>query len=64
MNIQQDLFFFFLKKIIKINCLKIVLIKMRILVFLVFSHHGLTCKYGIIFQISICKAHRIAFSNT
>ena len=26
---------------------------MRLLIFLVLSHYGLACKYGIIFQISI-----------
>ena len=29
------------------------LIKMRLLIFLVFSQYGLACKYEIIFQISV-----------
>ena len=29
------------------------LLKMRLLIFLVLSQYGLACKYGIIFQISI-----------
>ena len=60
-NIQQTLFFSFLKKtkpikqkkIIKISCLIMVLIKMRLLIFLVLSRYGLACKYRIISQISI-----------
>ena len=41
------------KKIIKINHLIIVLIKMILLIFLLFYQYGLACKYGIIFQILI-----------
>ena len=60
-NIQQTLFFSFLKKtkpikqkkIIKISCLIMVLIKMRLLIFLVLSRYELVCKYRIISQISI-----------
>ena len=37
----------------RINYLIIVLIKMRLLIFLLFSQYGLTCIYGIIFQILI-----------
>ena len=36
------------KKIIKINHLIIVLIKMILLIFLLFYQYGLACKYGII----------------
>ena len=41
------------QKIININYLIMVLIKMRFLIFLVLSRYGLACKYGIISQISI-----------
>ena len=41
------------KKIIKINHLIIVLVKMILLIFLLFYQYGLACKYGIIFQILI-----------
>ena len=41
------------KKIINISYLKLVLIRMRLLIFLPFSKYGLTCKYEIIFQISM-----------
>ena len=61
MNIQQALFFSLLKKtkpikqkkIINISYLIMVLIKMRLLIFLVLSRYGLACKYRIISQISI-----------
>ena len=61
MNIQQALFFSFLKKtkpinqkkIINITYLIMVLIKMRLLIFLVLSRYRLACKYRIISQISI-----------
>ena len=60
-NIQQVPFFYFLEKtrpkkqnaIINISHLIIVLIKMRLLIFFVFSRYGLACKYGIIFQVSV-----------
>ena len=58
-NLQRVLFFLRKtkpkkqnKKIINISYL-MMLIKMRLLIFLVLSHYGLACKYGIIFQISI-----------
>ena len=41
------------KKIININYIIIVLMKIRLLMFLVFSQYGLACKYEIIIQISI-----------
>ena len=41
------------KKIINISYLIMVLIKMRLLIFLVLSRYGLACKYRIISQISI-----------
>ena len=41
------------QKNINISHLAMVLIKMRLLVFLVFSRHRWACKHGIIFQISI-----------
>ena len=72
-NIQQVLFFSFLKKpglkkkkkkITNINYFIIVLIKMRLLIFLVFSSKGLACKYGIIFQNRYITGSRIAFFNT
>ena len=61
MDIQQALFFSFLKKtkaikqkkVINISYLIMVLIKMRLLIFLVLSRYGLACKYRIISQISI-----------
>ena len=61
MNIQQALFFSLLKKtkpikqkkIINISYLIMVLIKMRLLIFLVLSRYGLACKYKKISQISI-----------
>ena len=61
MDIQQALFFSFLKKtkpiqqkkIINISYLIMVLIKMRLLILLVLSRYGLLCKYRIISQISI-----------
>ena len=61
MDIQQALFFSFLKKtkpiqqkkIINISHLIMVLIKMRLLILLVLSRYGLLCKYRIISQISI-----------
>ena len=59
-NIQQALFFSFLKKPglktkknINMNYLIIELIKLSLLIFLVFSQNRLTSKYGVIFQISI-----------
>ena len=65
-NIQQALFFSFLKKlilkkqtnkkIINISYLIMVLIKMRLLIFLVLKRYGLACKYGIIFQLGKAKA--------
>ena len=36
------------KKVINITYLIIVLLKMKLLIFLVFSQYGLACKYGII----------------
>ena len=61
MNIQQALFFSFLKKanpieqnkIINISYLIMVLIKMRLLRLLVLSRYGLVFIYRIISQISI-----------
>ena len=59
MNIQQALFIlkkdqaYKTKKIINISYLIMVLIKMRLLIFLVLSRYGLACKYRIISQISI-----------
>ena len=61
MNIQQALFFSLLKKtkpikqkkIINISYLIMVLIKMRLLIFLVLSRYGLACKYKKISQIWI-----------
>ena len=53
---------FFLKKVwpkkqqeknVKIDHLTIVLIKVRLIIFLVFSHYGLPCKYGTALQMSI-----------
>ena len=41
------------EKITNNNYLLIVLIKMRLLKFLVFSQYELACKHGITFQISI-----------
>ena len=58
-NIQQALFFSLLKKPGLKNkknhyhCMIIALVKMRLLIFLVFSQYGLACKYEIIFQVSI-----------
>ena len=60
-NIQQVLFFSFQKKtkpkkqknVINISYIIIMLIKMRPLMFLVFSQYGLACKYEILFQISV-----------
>ena len=70
-NIQQALFFSHLKKpdvkdnkLININYLAIVRIKMRLTIFLVFSQYGLACKYEIIVQISIIIGCRITFSIT
>ena len=40
------------KRMININCLIITLLKMRLLIILVFSQHGLPCKYEIIFYVS------------
>ena len=61
-NIQEDPFIFSFKKqtqetkiIINISYLTMVLIKMRLLMFLVLSQYGLACKYGIIFQTAIHK---------
>ena len=60
-NIQEVFFFSLLKKpglknknkkTIDLNYLIIVLIKMLLLIFLVFSYYELACKYGIIFQVS------------
>ena len=61
MDIQQALFFSFLKKtkaikqkkVINISYLIMVLIKMRLLILLVLSRYGLVFKYRIISQISI-----------
>ena len=61
MNIQPALFFFFLKKyqayktknVIKISYLITVLIKMRLLIFLILSQYELADKSRIISQISI-----------
>ena len=59
MNLQQALFFlkkdqvYKTKKIINISYLIMVLIKMRLLIFLVLSRYRLACKYRIISQISI-----------
>ena len=47
-----------------ISYLTTVLIKMRLLIFLVSSRYGLACKCGIIFQISIYNWMDIAFSDT
>ena len=63
MNIQQALFFSFLKKakayktkkIINISYLIMVPIKMRLLISLVLSQYGLACKYIIISQLSMCN---------
>ena len=59
-DIKQALFFSFLKnqaykrkKIINISHLIMVLIKTRLLIFLVLSRYRLTCKYRIISQIPI-----------
>ena len=64
-------FLFFLKKArpnkqknpkkININYLIIVLIKIKLLLFLVFSQYELVCKYGIIFQISLCLDTELDF---
>ena len=43
------------KNIINISCSIKVRIKMRLLIFLVFSQYGLAYKYGIILLISICN---------
>ena len=61
MNIQEALFFFFLKKgqsyktkeIINISYLIMVLIKLSLSRFLVLSQHGVACKCRIIYQMSI-----------
>ena len=61
LNIQQALFFSFLKrtkplkqkKVINVSYLIMALIKMKQLIFLVLSRYGLGCKYRIISQISI-----------
>ena len=61
LNIQQALFFSFLKrtkplkqkKVINVSYLIMTLIKMKQLIFLVLSRYGLGCKYRIISQISI-----------
>ena len=56
-NIQQTHLFSFLKtkpikkKLINISYLIMVLIKMRLLIFLVLNRYGLACKYRIISQI-------------
>ena len=70
-KIQQALFFSFLKKLglknkktINMRYSTIVLIKMRLLMFSVFSQYGLACKYGIILQISTYNISRILFSDT
>ena len=60
-NIQQTLFFSFLKnpglknktKTFNVNYLIIALIKMKLLIFLVFSQYGLARKHRIILQVSI-----------
>ena len=53
------------KNLIDINCLIIMLVKMKLLVliFLALTQYGFSCKYEIIFQILIYWL-RIAFSNT
>ena len=61
LNTQQALFFSFLKKtkpikqkkVINISYLIIVIIKMRLLIFLILCRSGLACKYRTISQISI-----------
>ena len=62
MNIQQALFFSFLKKtkpikqnkkLINISYLIMVLIKIRLIIFLVLSRYGLACRCRIISQILI-----------
>ena len=40
------------------------LIKIRLLIFLALSQHGLACKYGIIFQISIYSWMQNCISDT
>ena len=58
-NIRKTSFLFLLKKkklkkkIINIRYLIIVQIKMRLLIFLVFSQNRFTCKYGIILQMAM-----------
>ena len=70
-NIQQILLFSFVKnkpktskKVISICSLIMVLIKMRLLIFLVLSRYGSACKYGIIFQTSIHNWIQNWFSDT
>ena len=41
------------KNIINTTYLIMVLLKMKLLIFLVFSQYALACKYGIIFQIPL-----------
>ena len=68
-NIEQGLFFSFSKKnrlkkqkkLINISYLLMVLIKNRLLIFLVFSRYKLACKCGIIFQVHYIIGSRIAF---
>ena len=68
-NIEQGLFFSFSKKsrlkkqkkLINISYLLMVLIKNRLLIFLVFSRYRLACKCGIIFQVHYIIGSRIAF---
>ena len=57
-NIQRVIFFLRnqakkQKKVISITYLIIVLIKMWLLIFFVFSQYRLACKYGIILHISV-----------
>ena len=69
-NIQQTLFFSFLKKtkpikqkkIINISYLMMVQIKMRLLIFLALTRYGLACKYRIISQISIFNTNKMNIS--
>ena len=69
-NIQQAIFFSFLKKpglktkkIVNINYSIIVLIKMRLLIFLIFSQYELACKYGIFSKYQYIIGLKTAFSN-
>ena len=70
-NIQQTLLFSFVKnkpktskKVVSICSLIMVLIKMRLLIFLVLSRYGSACKYGIISQTSIYNWIQNWFSDT